>query len=172
MMPRVSNDANSLGTRLTKCQVPFRRVRKSGIPWSRFRKDVGRFVGRSVGRASPEYADKKPSRTDSYGLCGRVWESLALPRGERQFNYNNSLDGSLGNYGGIDYQSILGPRPKPQPAPLCHSVYLGRRRLGRYERIGKRKYVAYDSNERLLGCFTGLAEVRRAFDQNLDGSGR
>jgi hypothetical protein len=55
--------------------------------------------------------------------------------------------------------------------PLEHSVYVGRRSLGRYERIGKRKYAAYDSSGRLLGRFTKLANAQKAFDRLAAGGG-
>ena len=54
--------------------------------------------------------------------------------------------------------------PAPDFEPLEHSVYVGRQHFGRYERISKKKYAAYDSKGKLLGRFTGLARVRKAFD--------
>jgi hypothetical protein len=38
--------------------------------------------------------------------------------------------------------------------PLAHSVYEGRRRLGRYERIAPTWYAAYDAEDGLLGKFS------------------
>lgn len=42
--------------------------------------------------------------------------------------------------------------------PLDHSVYLGRKRLGRYFRAGRRLYAAYDDDDEHLGNF----KTRRA----------
>jgi len=59
-MRRLSNAANSLGTRRTKCHVPFRRVRKSGMSRLPARNCVGRVVRRFVGRIRKQWA--APSR--------------------------------------------------------------------------------------------------------------
>jgi hypothetical protein len=55
---------------------------------------------------------------------------------------------------------------------LEHSVYVGRLRLGRYERIAKGKYAAYDTCGRLLGRFRRLANAQKAFDCLTDGGER
>jgi hypothetical protein len=49
-------------------------------------------------------------------------------------------------------------------APLEHSIYVGRRRLGRYVRIGVRLYAAYGARDQLLGCFTKRANALAAID--------
>jgi hypothetical protein len=58
----------------------------------------------------------------------------------------------------------LEPSSSSEFEPLEHSVYVGRQRLGRYERTGKRKYAAFDADDRLLGRFTKLANAQKAFD--------
>jgi hypothetical protein len=37
--------------------------------------------------------------------------------------------------------------------PAEYSVYFGRERLGRFVRLEKRKFEAFDRNDRALGCF-------------------
>ena len=49
-------------------------------------------------------------------------------------------------------------------APLEHSVYIGRRRLGRYTRVNLRLYAAYDACNRHLGRFTKRADALAAID--------
>jgi hypothetical protein len=52
--------------------------------------------------------------------------------------------------------AIKGLRPQNKTlssSPLEHSVYHGRRRLGRYIRIAAKRYAAYDARNRLLGKF-------------------
>ena len=94
---------------------------------------------------------------------------VALPRGRRQVNHFKSLPGSLGNCRSIEFQSVSAARPKQKVEPLEHSVYVGRRFLGRYKRISKSKYAAYDANGRLLGRFTRLANAQKAFDRLATG---
>jgi hypothetical protein len=53
--------------------------------------------------------------------------------------------------------------------PLDHSVYVGRWRLGRYERVAKRKYAAYDARGQLLGRFTKRTDALAAFDRFIVG---
>jgi hypothetical protein len=50
--------------------------------------------------------------------------------------------------------------------PLEHSVYSGRQRLGRYARVGPKKYAAYDAGDRLLGEFKSHKEAFLAVGQN------
>jgi hypothetical protein len=75
------------------------------------------------------------------------------------------------NKGSLKQKGNLPPLPN-QFDPLEHSVYVGRQRLGRYARIGNRKYAAYDANERLLGRFMKLANAQRAFDRLASGGER
>jgi hypothetical protein len=53
-----------------------------------------------------------------------------------------------------------------RPKPIEHSVYIGRERLGRYVRIDRKKYRAFDANDRPLGSFRvrerALAAIRKA----------
>jgi hypothetical protein len=53
-----------------------------------------------------------------------------------------------------------------QRKPIKHSVYIGRERLGRYVQTGRRKYKAFDANDRPLGnfrvCTRALAAIRKA----------
>jgi hypothetical protein len=55
--------------------------------------------------------------------------------------------------------------------PLEHSVYLGRERLGRYVRTDRKKYKAFDANDRPLGNFRvrhrALAAIRKARSERL-----
>jgi hypothetical protein len=50
--------------------------------------------------------------------------------------------------------------------PLEHSVYCGRQRLGRYARVGPKKYAAYDAGDRLLGEYKSRKEAYSAVDRN------
>jgi len=59
----------------------------------------------------------------------------------------------LGEFAGIDIQSLSGADPKPRFEALEHSVYSGRQRLGRYCRIAPRLYAAFDAEDRPLGNF-------------------
>jgi hypothetical protein len=61
---------------------------------------------------------------------------------------------------------------KPDFEPLEHSVYSGRQRLGRYVRIRPRRYVAYDSRDRLLGNFKKRKEAWSAISQNTERNSR
>jgi hypothetical protein len=53
-----------------------------------------------------------------------------------------------------------------QREPLEYSVYVGRERLGRYVQVDRRKYKAFDANDRPLGNFRvragALAAIRKA----------
>ena len=48
--------------------------------------------------------------------------------------------------------------------PLEHSVYVGRQRLGRYERIARARYKVYDARDRLIGSFRKRADALAAID--------
>lgn len=48
--------------------------------------------------------------------------------------------------------------------PLAHSVYVGRQRLGRYERVARARYKAYDAHDRLIGNFRKRADALSAID--------
>jgi hypothetical protein len=54
--------------------------------------------------------------------------------------------------------------------PLEHSVYIGRLRLGRYKRIAKRRYAAYDARDRLIGSFMKRADALAAIDLAVRGA--
>jgi hypothetical protein len=60
---------------------------------------------------------------------------------------------------------LLGADKAPQK-PIEHSVYLGRERLGRYLRIDRKRYKAFDAHDRPLGNFSirarALAAIRKA----------
>jgi hypothetical protein len=60
----------------------------------------------------------------------------------------------LGKVGCIETQSVSAVRPKQKFEHLEHSVYDGRRRLGRYIRIAPAWYAAYDAEDRSLGEFS------------------
>ena len=80
-------------------------------------------------------------------------KSLALPRGELHLSEIKRLAGNLGEFAGIDLQSLSGADPKPKFEALEHSVYSGRQRLGRYCRIAPHLYAAFDAEDRPLGNF-------------------
>ena len=46
--------------------------------------------------------------------------------------------------------------------PLEHAVYIGRQKLGRYSRVGVRRYAAYDARNRLIGRFRKRADALAA----------
>jgi hypothetical protein len=67
---------------------------------------------------------------------------------------------------------VFAKRSAAQPVqfePLEHSIYIGRHRLGRYIRIGVRRYAAYDASNQLLGRFTKRADALVAIDRTLGG---
>lgn len=51
---------------------------------------------------------------------------------------------------------------EPGFEPLEHSVYYGRQRLGRYDRIAKKLYAAFDALDRPLGKFKTRAQAYAA----------
>ena len=61
---------------------------------------------------------------------------------------------------------------KPDFEPLEHSVYCGRRRLGRYVRIAARRYAAYNSCDRPLGDFEKQKDAWAAISLNVERSSR
>lgn len=63
---------------------------------------------------------------------------------------------------------MTGASSKAEFPPLDHSVYLGRKRLGRYVRVGLKLYAAYDADNRHLGNFT----ARRAAYQAVSDAGQ
>jgi hypothetical protein len=58
------------------------------------------------------------------------------------------------------------PIRRDSKKPIEHSVYIGRDRLGRYVQTDRRKYKAFDANDRPLGNFrvraSALAAIRKA----------
>ena len=68
----------------------------------------------------------------------------------------------LGKVGCIDFQSVSAALPKQEFEPLEHSVYEGRRHLGRYVRIGATLFAAYDAEGRPLGEFSRLHDAYAA----------
>jgi hypothetical protein len=61
---------------------------------------------------------------------------------------------------------LRGTNTARQREPLECSVYVGRERLGRYVQVDRRKYKAFDANDRPLGNFRvragALAAIRKA----------
>ena len=55
----------------------------------------------------------------------------------------------------------------PRQKPIEHSVYLGRERLGRYVRMNRKRYKAFDAHDQPLGNFRirarALAAIRKAW---------
>lgn len=79
---------------------------------------------------------------------------MALPRGERETCENNELAVDLGQVGCIEFQSVSAARPKQRFERLEHTIYEGRRRLGRCEQIAVSLFVAFDAQDRPLGEFS------------------
>ena len=95
---------------------------------------------------------------------------VALPRGERQHSEIRHLTGNLGKLAGIVIQGVSDADPKPKFEPVEHSVYVGRRRLGRYSRIAIRKYAAFDACDRFLGEFKRRKDAWRAISHAVEGA--
>jgi hypothetical protein len=57
----------------------------------------------------------------------------------------------------------------PRPKRVEHSVYLGRERLGRYVKANRKRYTAFDANNRVLGSFRirakALMAIRKAWEE-------
>jgi hypothetical protein len=47
------------------------------------------------------------------------------------------------------------PSHSTSETPTNHSVYFGRRRLGRYSRVAPKLYAAFDAEDHQLGIFRG-----------------
>ena len=90
---------------------------------------------------------------------------MALPRGDLEFSNNKHLTGILRKANRIDYHRVSAPLPKPKFEPLFHSVYIGRKRLGRYVQIDRNKYAAFDANDGPLGNFRVRARMLAAIDK-------
>jgi hypothetical protein len=60
----------------------------------------------------------------------------------------------------------LAPKKKSDFEPLEHSVYRGRRRLGRYARVAPKRYAAYDADDRPLGEFKRRKKAYAAVGRN------
>jgi hypothetical protein len=54
-----------------------------------------------------------------------------------------------------------------RPKPIKHSLYFGRERLGRYVKVDRKTFKAFDSKNRRLGTFRtrarALAAIRKAW---------
>lgn len=88
--------------------------------------------------------------------------ALALPREERQVSKNKHLAQGLGKSSCIEFQGVSETLPKSNFEPLEHSVYEGRRRLGRYVRIAPTWYAAFDAEDRPLGEFSRSQDAYKA----------
>jgi hypothetical protein len=59
---------------------------------------------------------------------------------------------------------------QPERKPIEHSVYLGRERLGRYVRIDRKRFKAFDAIDRPLGNFRvrarALSAIRKAWSRS------
>ena len=60
----------------------------------------------------------------------------------------------------------LAPNKKSDFEPLEHSVYHGRRRLGRYACVAPKRYAAYDADDRPLGEFKRRKDAYAAVGRN------
>ena len=59
----------------------------------------------------------------------------------------------------------LKPLPNPKfEAERC-SVYIGRQRLGRFVRVSKRRWKAFNDGGRILGSFKSRARALSAIDR-------
>jgi hypothetical protein len=61
---------------------------------------------------------------------------------------------------------------KPNFEPLEHSIYFGRRRLGRYVRVARSLYAAYDEKGRLVGRFRNRKKAWAAISKVAAAAGR
>jgi hypothetical protein len=56
---------------------------------------------------------------------------------------------------------------RPEWEPIEHSIYLGRKRLGRYVQIDRKRFKAFDAIDRPLGNFRvrarALGAIRKAW---------
>jgi hypothetical protein len=87
---------------------------------------------------------------------------ISFPREGRQVSGSKHLADDLGKSGCIEFQSVSATDPKPNFEPLEHSVYEGRRRLGRYVRIAPTWYAAFDAEDRPLGEFSRPQDACKA----------
>lgn len=76
----------------------------------------------------------------------------------------------LGKADCIDFQSVSAALPKQEFEPLEHSLYEGRRYLGRYIRIGPTLFAAYDSEGHPLGEFSRLHDAYAAVSAISEGA--
>jgi len=104
-------------------------------------------------------------RSLCFGMIWSVRKTVSCPGGTTSSQPYQKLTQNLGNSPGIELQGISAARPKQKFKPLKHSVYVGRQLLGRYERIGKSEYAAFDANDRLLGCYNKPAYAQNAFNR-------
>jgi hypothetical protein len=61
----------------------------------------------------------------------------------------------------------MSKRPAQLFEPIRHSVYIGRRKLGRYSQTKKRRVEARDAEDRLLGVFTSRAKALAAISKSV-----
>lgn len=67
---------------------------------------------------------------------------------------------------------MLKPASSSNFDPLEHSVYIGRQYLGRYLRIGVRRFAAYDARDLLLGHFAKRLDALAAIGASGSGAGQ
>jgi len=76
----------------------------------------------------------------------------------------------LGQVGCIGFQSVSAACPKQNSERLEHTLYEGRRRLGRFERIAATLFAAFDAEDRPLGEFSSLHDAYAAVSAISDGA--
>jgi len=82
-----------------------------------------------------------------------------------------ALAEGLGKSSCIEFQGVSATLPKPHFELLEHSVYEGRRRLGRYIRIAPTWYAAFDAEDRrdclsaCSGCLEAFGDFLETFDR-------
>lgn len=121
----------------------------------------------AISQSSPEIALRLRSRIVQ---CGAMAPDLALPRGRRELSKHKHLADNLGTSSSIETQSVSEVTPKLKFEPLRHSVYLGRQRLGGYERVSVTLYAAHDALNRPLGRFARRRDAWSAVSQAASGA--
>ena len=71
-----------------------------------------------------------------------------------------------------EYQGVTATAQNSDFEPQEYSVYHGRRRLGRYLRVAKRRYAAFDEFDRPLGTFRKRKDAWAAIGRSSEGAAR
>jgi hypothetical protein len=76
------------------------------------------------------------------------------------------------SHSGVSTDAVQPPSNNTDFESLEHSVYIGRRRLRRCERVAAGKYTAHETSCRPLGCFTKRTDGVPAFDRFTEQAGQ